>query len=204
MKRTSPLISLITALVYLVLVTVARAALVSPSGYFTSFSSAPPVGDWSTLTNTGGSGIITNTTQFDLAVQTNIAGAINLPLGNATTVAPSINSAGIARHNGTLQLVQTVPTGVAYISLLATLQNDSGANQSLVTISYDLGELNAPGTTVVEELPGHRVYWSLTGLPSSWMVIPEFSGVGTPGTLTATVNVGAVADGQPTLPVMGG
>src|SRR5262249_54473161 len=52
-------------------------------------------------------------------------------------------------------------------------------------------------TTVVEELPGHRVYWSLTGAANSWQLIPNLASVGTPGTLVAMVNLGSWPNGSP-------
>jgi len=68
---------------------------------------------------------------------------------------------------------------------MATLQNNTGNAATALTIEYDLGELNAAGPTVVEELPGHQVYYSLTGSANSWTLIPALSGIGTPGRLSA-------------------
>jgi len=82
-----------------------------------------------------------------------------------------------------------VPTGVGYVSLMATLQNNTGVNQSALTFSYDLTENNSTAgavpTVVVEEVPGHRVYFSLTGAAQSWQVVPKFLSIGTSGTRSA-------------------
>src|SRR5439155_8774228 len=128
---------------------------------------------------------------MDAPVQTNVGSAVNRQLGNSATVTPSISSSGIARWNYTLHAVETVPTGVGYVSLMATLKNDTGADQSALTITYDLDEHNAAGTTVVEEIPGHRVYYSLSGDAGSWTMIPALSSVDTPGALAATLNLGS-------------
>src|SRR5262245_50971659 len=126
------------------------------------FETFPTVAEcWSTLTNSGVSVDIGDADMLDADVGTNVASAITLPLGSSATTAPSISPNALARWNSSLQLIETVPTGVGYVSLLATLQNDTGADQSALTIVYDLEQLNAAGTTVVEEIPAHRVYYSL-------------------------------------------
>src|SRR5262249_42162637 len=124
------------------------------------------------------------------------AGAITMQLGNSATTTPSISPNAIARWNRTLHAIETVPTGVAYVSLLATLQNDTGADQSVLTVTYDLGEYNADGTTVLEDIPGHRFFYSLTGEPNSWVLISELSSGGAPGTLTAAVDLGLWPNGS--------
>jgi uncharacterized lipoprotein YmbA len=177
----------------------AEAAIsIGPAGSGTlTFDTLPTVADgWSTVTNAGAGTDIQDAAALDAAVQNNVASAINLQLGSSATVSPSISANAIARWNSALQLIQTVPTTVAYVSLLATLRNDTGADQSALTLSYELGELSATNTTVVEEVPGHGVYWSLTGAANSWQVIPQFSSVGTPGTLLATLNLGSWPNGS--------
>src|SRR5213593_734005 len=176
------------------------AILVGPGGSGTiTFNVLPPVGEWSTRTNTGTSADIADAAGLDAAVQTNVASAIDMPLGSTATTAPAISSAGIARWNSSILAVQTVPTGVGYVSLMATLQNNTGANQTALTFSYDLTENNSTAgaipTTVVEEMPGHRVYFSQTGAAGSWQVVPEISSIGTSGTLVGTANVGSWPNG---------
>lgn len=179
----------------------AQAAIsVGPSGSGTlTFNALPAPSDWSTLLNTGASADITDAAGLDAAVQTNVASAINMVLGTAATTAPAINSANTARWNSTALAVQTVPTGVGYVSLMATLQNNTGVNQTALTFSYDLTENNSTAgtvpTVVVEEVPGHRVYFSLTGAAQSWQVVPEVSSIGTSGTKVGTANVGSWPNG---------
>jgi uncharacterized lipoprotein YmbA len=179
----------------------AQAAIsVGPTGSGTlTFNALPSAGDWSTLTNSGASADITDAAGLDTAVQTNVASAINMVLGSTATTAPAISSSGIARWNSAILAVQTVPTGVGYVSLMATLQNDTGGNQTALTFSYDLTENHATGganpNAVVEEIPGHRVYFSLTGAAGSWQVVPEVATFGTPGTKVGTANVGSWPNG---------
>src|SRR5207247_1473214 len=85
--------------------------------------------------------------------------------------------------------LQTVPSTGAGIVLIATLRNATGVEQKDVTISYDFGELHAPGTTVVEEVWGHRVYWSLSGQPGTWNLMPSLSAGGPPGRRVATAQM---------------
>ncbi|WCJ59826.1 immunoglobulin domain-containing protein [Fontisphaera persica] len=56
--------------------------------------------------------------------------------------------------------------------LLATLQNNSGSPIGQLTISYTQ---TSYATDVTEQVPAHRVYFSLTGEPGSWQVIPGLS-----------------------------
>jgi len=58
-----------------------------------------------------------------------------------------------------------------------------------VDVSYDRG---TNGATGVEEIPGHRVYYSLTGATGSWAVVEALSG-STAGLVNGTVPLGAWA-----------
>lgn len=166
-----------------------------------TFDTLPTVADgWSTITNTGASADIATAAALDTQVNTNVASAILTPLGSSTTT-NGISAFAIARWNGALHVLQTPPTGVGYVSLLATLQNDSGAPISQITVSYDLGQDNATvaGIVPTEEIPGHRVYFSLTGAAGSWTEVP---GLDTPnsaftGSHNATIAVGSWAAGAP-------
>jgi hypothetical protein len=161
-----------------------------------TFETQPTVADgWSTISIAGGAGDTFDATSMDADVQTRAASAITTQVGSSTTQPISANA--LARWHGTLRLLMTPPTSVRYTVLMATLQNDTGADQSTLTISYNLGENSQAGTTITEEIPGHRVYWSLTGEPNSWTVISELSSVGTPGSVVGTMNLGAWAPGSP-------
>jgi hypothetical protein len=170
--RTSGWAALAASLVILASTT-KGAISVGPAGSGTlTFDTVPGVTEWSTR-NTGGAGTdIGNTVQMATAVQTNAASLINVALGQATTVSPAPTADALARWNSGNKNLQTCPTGVGYTRLLATLQNNTGNAATALTLEYDYGILNAAGTTTAEELPGHQVYYSLTGLPDSWTLIP--------------------------------
>jgi hypothetical protein len=57
---------------------------------------------------------------------------------------------------------------------MATLKNDSGKSQPWLTVVYDLRAITNQ-LTGTEPVPGHRAYFSLTGSPGSWQVIPALS-----------------------------
>src|SRR6185436_6683827 len=160
---------------------------VGAGGTSLDFATYPAiVRGWFTLGHPGGNGDIVDDAGLDAAVQNSSVTAINQQVGESSTVSPSISSSSIARWNSALNVIETVASGPSYISLLARLRNTSGTDQSTLTLTYDFNELHAVDTTVVEEVPGHRVYYSFTGDAASWQLIPELSSVGTPGTLGAT------------------
>ncbi len=45
-----------------------------------------------------------------------------------------------------------------------------------------MGAIVASDSTINEHIDGHLAFWSLTGNPNDWHIIPEFS-TGTPGLL---------------------
>jgi hypothetical protein len=157
------------------------------SGVLT-FDAVPAVTEWSTLTVGTSAGTITTIAGLGAAVQPLTAATIVTPLGTSATVPPSPNS--IARWNSTRMNLQTRPTGNDFTVLMATLQNDTGTDVSALTVVYNLGLEVAVGSTAVEDIPGHRAYFSLTGDIDSWQPIPEFS-TGTPGSLLAILNLGS-------------
>jgi len=172
---------------------VEAAILVGPTGTGTlTFDATPAATEWSTL-NVGGAGAgdFTTAAALDGAVITNNAANITTVLGTSGTRPLSANV--IARHNtGTGKWLQTCPTTVAYNVLMATLQNKSGADLVGLDVSYDLGNDLQAGTTCVEEIPGHRVFYSQTGAPGSWTLAAALSG-GTVGKVSGTLNLGTWA-----------
>jgi hypothetical protein len=117
-------------------------------------------------------------------------------LGSSGTVNPPSQNA-IARWNSANHYLQTRPTGNDYLLLLATLSNDSGNPISIVTIEYDYGIEVAAGQPIVEEIPGFRAFWSLTGAANSWTRIDNFSGITAAGHLSSVINLGTWAAGSP-------
>jgi hypothetical protein len=171
--------------------------LVQPSGLpAQTFDAAPAASEWATLSigpRVGG-GVITSGTAMDTAIQTNTAAGINVTLHTNATAAPL--PTGFAQWNSISHNLQTKADTNWYVLLKATLRNNTGSNIVSVTISYDLA--TAAGT-VTEQVPGHRVYYSLTGATGTWVRVPGFdSASGTDNSLkTATLNLGFWAPNAP-------
>jgi len=148
---------------------------VGPSGLPPQiFDSAPGVSQWSTLSvgPVVAGGVITSGAQLDGAVQTNAATRVNVALPTSSTVPPAVSPN--AQWNSTGRYLQTRANQNWYTLLMTTLRNDTGSNIAFVSISYDLAARVAAGANIVEEVPGHRVYYSLTGATGTWVHIPEF------------------------------
>jgi hypothetical protein len=142
------------------------------------FPAIPAVADWSTLSVAGTAPA--DAAALDTAVMTTTdALAVNGTLGSSTTVPPSANA--IARYNSTQAFLQTRPTGNAYTLLMATLVNNTGGNLNSVKVAYDYSKDTDTATEVIK---GHRVFFSLTGAPNTWTLIPDLS-VDTTGTAAA-------------------
>jgi hypothetical protein len=141
------------------------------------FPAIPAVADWSTA-SAGTASVFVTPTDFDTKVMAAAdAAAIATVLASSATIPPSTN--GLARFNtGTattpagITFLQTRPTGVDYLMLLAHLQNATGGPINAVNVAYDYSAASGAGT---EDVKGLRVYWSITGAPGSWHLIPEFS-----------------------------
>src|SRR2546425_3630044 len=159
-----------------------------------TFNAFPTVADgWSTLSIGTSSATITTPDQLDAAVELLSAGQVNMPLGQSATVSPAPSANVIARWNSVLLLLQTRPTTVDYNVLMATLQNNTGSSATTLAISYDLGALVASDSTIMEDIPGHRVYYSLTGDAGTWVHIPDLDSpsAASAGPKSATVDLSA-------------
>ena len=114
-------------------------------------------------------------------------------LATSATMPPSAYAYSF-RFNTTGHFLQSRPTTVsgtgnpnaAGIALLASLQNDTGEDQSGIALSYDMGVSNA----MAGELPGHRVYFSVSGAAGTWTLIPELSGIEVTANVSANLNLG--------------
>jgi hypothetical protein len=133
--------------------------------------------------------------QFDAVVQTNSASDITNQLVLNAVVPPSRPALnGNAIWNSTGKWIQTHPTGNSYTLLMAKLRNLSGANAGLLSIAYDFTSLvfsnsvTGEASMIIEDNPGLRVYYSLSGAPQSWVLIDELTS-DYPGFRSATVNV---------------
>ena len=180
----APLVVLIGLL--LVLQAVNAAISVQSFGGSITFDALPAIADWSTRLLPGTSASIASAAALDAAVQTNSASEITDSL---LVDSGSISPQGRASWSSTEKLVHTGPAGVAYNLLLATLQNDTAADIAYLHIGYDFSVV--PAVLGSEEVPGQRVYYSLSGLPNSWQVIPQLSGVTTVGPLDVWLSLGS-------------
>jgi len=161
-----------------------QAASVGPSGYSIDFSTRPAAADWSTRSITGGaSGANDSTNAF--MVDTNVAAIAASSITNQVlnfdpTNPPAISALASWTSGGGAYLM-TRPTGVRLTLLMATLVNNTGSNVDTIRISYTL----TIASTNTEEVPGQRMYYSLTGAARSWVNIaaPSVS-----GPVAATIN----------------
>ena len=149
----------------------------------------PPFEEWATHdTTTGMASTYADPAAVDAAAQTLDQSTIVTPLG--TTMVNG--TARLARHNTAGGYLVTQPTGVPFAMLKATLRNNAGGDISDITVTYDFSIPFAPTT---DEVPGQRAYWSLSGLPNSWTLIPEFSGLTVAGPVSALLPLGTWESG---------
>ncbi len=164
---------------------------VGPNGSgLITFDAQPGPPAWATRSISGSSGSIINAAALAASVQTNDELAISSPLA-AASISPSLIDPLTIWNSSGSNLV-TRPTGNAYTLLLARCVNDSGIALPEVELSYDFRVLYA-GT---EEVPGHLVYYSLTGATNSWINIPSLSG-GSNGARRVTLDIGNWAPSAP-------
>jgi hypothetical protein len=169
------------------------------------FAAAPPIDQWATsVVGTGTDAAITTPEDFDIKIIAAAdASTVNTVLQTSGTYPPSTFMPGArqntgAQSNGTTFL-QTRPTGVDYILLLATLSNATAGPLDSVQISYEYSKAT---DTASETIKGFRVYSSLTGLPGSWALVPGLS-VDTTGVYNAPQNLSTAVLLPSALPVGG-
>jgi hypothetical protein len=173
------------------------AITIGPSGTSATvtFDTAPATNEWATRSIGAGSGDYTTTGTLDDAVNSTDVSTISTNFPTTATVPPA-NRNALARHNSGGQYLQTFPTGNGATLVLATVTNGTGQAANTFTLTYDLTN---PTTATGNEgnLPAHRVYFSLTGQPQSWQPVPAISGLPSPGTRSASFNVGSWPNGAP-------
>jgi len=176
--------------------TTARAAIsVGPSGSpVYNFNTTPTAGEFSTGVLNGDGATYNSTASLDAGVNTRAASTITRTLPTSATLPPSTFSGGFRHNNNASGLfIQSRPTTDATNAanvLLATLTNETAAAVDTITVSYtfNLFSFNAN-----DEVPGFRVYYSLTGNAGSWQLIPGLSDNTNAGTHTATFSIGTWA-----------
>ena len=142
-----------------------------PQG-FTTAASANVAAGWSTLSVVGGAGDLATAAAMDNDVNTvTLLSAATLITALPSVTGNPLAANNLAAYNSTLQAIQTCPTGRRYTVVLATLRNNSPNPITSFDLSYTLGNNNAAASTPTEEIPGHSVYVSSTGLAGSWVRI---------------------------------
>jgi hypothetical protein len=177
----SPLRSIVAAIVLLVSAAAQAAVSVGPGGStgVLTFDTAPAASEFATFVLTGGAATYLDPAGMDAGAQTVNAALVINTLPTSATVPPSTFAGGF-RYNTAERFLQSRPTTSgtnAANTMVATLQNNSGGDLTEVTVSYDLAVFNV----VAEEIPGFRVFWSLSGAPGSWTLLPNLSGNETAG-----------------------
>ena len=191
--KTTPLLLagfISLAVITSLLVPGARAAIsVGPAGSGTlTFDTKPDVTEWATRFVPGGDTSVGTTAALNECVATNPAALIASPLLDCSPTNPLAMTLAAWTTAGSAY-VQTRPNGGQCQLLMATLRNDTGATAYRMSINYALGYTGG----AIEQLPSHRVYYSLTGLSNSWVRIPQFNNpdvaAGTTTNLSATVDL---------------
>jgi hypothetical protein len=181
MKLIRSVVAAITVAALTALVPSGRAASVGAAGYTNDFSSQPPAADWSYLIVAGSAGDIISVAGMDAAVQVLTAASITNQVVADSGDPPAYNANAVWSMPG--GYLQTRPTGVKFIALMATLVNNTGLDQNSLQIGYNFTQV----LPVNEEINGHWVYYSLTGAANSWTNIPSLSSA-MPGLLVANIH----------------
>jgi hypothetical protein len=148
-----------------------------------TFDAAPPVQEWSTQSfggDNGGAGIV-DAAALDAQVQLVSASTVNRALGTTFTLPPAQNN--YARWNSAGKYLQSRIGNVEFTVTMLTLLNSAGTSWQTLEVSYDLGG----GLFSQEQVPGFRVYFSLTGTPGSWQVVPALCS-GSTGTVAGVIS----------------
>ena len=138
---------------------------------------------WTTANLPGSNGALNTGPEVDAALQTVTAVVVSGALTEDFFLPPT--AFGQFRWNSAGLFIQSRPTGTMLNLLLATLRNNTGTNVGSLDVSYDFGEASGFES---EEVPGLRVFYSLTGAANTWQPVPALT-TATPGALTATLNV---------------
>jgi len=150
-----------------------------------TFDTLPPASQWSTRSVSGLPSDIATLAQLEANVQTNTASIITNALVSLGGTPPMAGLLAIF-SSSSLNLVTRI-VGNRCTLLMATLRNDSGADRAALTVTYDFGI----ATPVTEQVPGHAVYFSLTGLPGSWQPVPDLTGTNGGPQKTALLPLGS-------------
>lgn len=163
-----------------------------PLGVLQTFTTQPTNTSWSTLGVPGTGTSITSAVEIEESIQTNDVALITNSLLVSSSPVPNTSAVG-ATWSSSGGFLQTRPAGVACMLLLAMVENTSGANLSFLDVRY---RFSMPALLFGEEpgLAGHHVFYSLSGLPYTWMPVPNLTTESVPptdGSLCATLALGS-------------
>jgi len=170
-----------------------QAAISVPAGGITEqFNTLPSNSNWSSATSTAtpagsNAAAITNDTLANQAMAAIAPTSITTALTSVTAYTAANQ---VSQYHSTDQRIFTFPTGNNATIVMATLTNDTGASATNLDVAWQLTNVASGSTTQNEELPGHRVYYNLTGLANGW--VPAAAG---------TFNTGLVNGAAITFPV---
>jgi hypothetical protein len=185
MKRTLnySLIALLTICVFLA--SHSPAALVGPTGYTNDFSTRPAAADFATSASViaGAAADITTAAALDGYVQNVAASSINAQLTDSSPGNPPARLASAQWTSAGAGYLLTRPTGNRATVILATLVNNTGTNCTMLHFNYQL----TVGASYTEEVPGQRLYYSVSSAPNGWTSLPTVSGLNTSQSVSANV-----------------
>jgi hypothetical protein len=153
-----------------------------------NFGSRPAATEWST--RSAPTDDTSTWVTLDARVNTNYANTITAQVLNASGNPPGANGSA-AWTSGGSRYLQTRPTANGHTLLMATLRNDTIGTASNLNLVYTLTE---GGDANPEEVPGHRVYWSLSGNAGGWTPIEAIDGLA--GWKTASISLPGWAAGS--------
>jgi hypothetical protein len=159
----------------------AQISVVSSGSSIETFDSKPGATNWATASLAAGPN---TTAALDSAVQAIAATGIPTTLAVNPTNPPG--SFALAQWCSSGKYIQTAPTGNGAALVKMVLRNDTGASVSSLNLSYYLTIANTPGT---EQIPGHRLYYNLSGSAGSWVPIGTLS---TAGSQSIPLNFSAI------------
>jgi len=147
-----------------------------------TFGTQPLATEFATAVLTGTATTYADNAGMDAGANTVDAATVTRQLPSTATVPPGTFSGGM-RWNSAGLYVQSRPTtdgtNAAGV-MVGFFQNNSGGDLTQVTITYDFNSFNV----AAGEVPGFRAFWSFTGAPGSWTLLPGLSGSETIGVHT--------------------
>jgi hypothetical protein len=159
----------------------AQIPVTSAGGGPLTFNTLPPASQWSYRSITGGGATYTDAAGITTFVNGGTVTAASITTGLTTDTANPPGTSANGRWNSTLQVIQTRPTGNAATLLMGTFINNSGSTINDMDLSFTFAVYSA----LSGQLPGHEVYYSLTGNGTDWVKITSLSDDETAGTHSA-------------------